>query len=69
MFSVTVSADNDFVASSPRLLFPFPCVSSGHDYAPTPDAQHFICIKQPESESTANQVNVVLNWANELSAK
>jgi hypothetical protein len=69
MFSVTVSPASEFVASSPRLLFSFPCISTGHDYAPMPDAQHFICIKPPDSESTANQVNVVLNWAKELSAK
>jgi serine/threonine-protein kinase len=52
MFSVAVSSDNGFVASSTSLLFQFPCVSAGHDYAPTPDGQHFICIQQPQSEWT-----------------
>jgi hypothetical protein len=47
----------------------FPCVSAAHDYAPTLDGQHFICIQQPQSELTATQVNVVLNWAKELTAK
>jgi eukaryotic-like serine/threonine-protein kinase len=69
VFSVAVSPDNDFVASSARPLFQFPCVSAGHDYMPTRDGQHFICIQQPQSEWTATQVNVVLNWTNELSAK
>jgi len=69
MFSVAVSPDNDFVARSVRPLFQFPCVSAGHDYAPTADGQHFLCIQQPPSEWTATQVNVVLNWTKELSAK
>jgi eukaryotic-like serine/threonine-protein kinase len=69
MSSVAVSPGTDFVASSPRPLFQFPCVSAGHDYAPTSDAQRFICIKQPDNELTANQVNVVLNWAKELSVR
>ena len=69
MFSVTVSPGNDFMASSPRPLFQFPCVSGGHDYALTPDGQHLICIQQPQSEWTATQVNVVLNWAAELAKK
>jgi len=34
-----------------------------------PDGQHFICIKEPESETKAMQVNVVLNWASELDKK
>ena len=69
MFSVAVFPGNDFVGSSARPLFQFPCVSAGHDYAPTPDGQHFICIQQPQSEWTATQVNVVLNWAKEPSSK
>jgi eukaryotic-like serine/threonine-protein kinase len=69
MYSVVVSPGADFVPSTPRPLFSFPCVAAAHDYAPTPDGQHFICIQQPQSEWTATQVNVVLNWAKELSAK
>jgi tRNA A-37 threonylcarbamoyl transferase component Bud32 len=69
VYSVVVSPGADFVSSTPRPLFSFPCVSAAHDYAPTQDGQHFICIQQPQSEWTATQVNVVLNWANELAAK
>ena len=69
IYSVAVSPGVDFVAGSPRSLFLFPCVSAAHDYAPTLDGQHFICIQQPQSELTATQVNVVLNWATELTAK
>ncbi len=69
IISVSVSPGDDFVASSPHPLFQFPCVQAGHDYAPTRDGQHFVCIQQPQSEWTATQVNVVLNWANELAGK
>src|SRR5262249_47083885 len=69
MYSVVVSPGADFVPSTPRPLFPFPCVSAAHDYAPTRHGQRFICIEQQQSEWTASQVNVVLNWAKGLSAK
>ena len=69
IYSVVVSPGSDFVPSTPHPLFSFPCVAAAHDYAPTRDGQHFICIQQPQSEWTATQVNVVLNWAKELSAK
>jgi len=69
MYSVAISPGNEFSASSARLLFRYTYTSAGHDYAPTHDGQHFICIKPPDSEATANQVNIVLNWAKELSGK
>jgi Tol biopolymer transport system component len=69
IYSVVVSPGSDFVPSTPRPLFSFPCVAAAHDYAPMRDGQHFICIQQPQSEWTATQVNVVLNWAKELSPK
>jgi eukaryotic-like serine/threonine-protein kinase len=69
LMSVTVSPSGEFTASPPRPLFPFSCVQSGHDYGVMPDGQHFICIKEPESETKAMQANVVLNWASELEKK
>jgi eukaryotic-like serine/threonine-protein kinase len=69
LMSVAVTPGNEFVASAPHSLFRFSCNQTGHDYAPTPDGQHFLCIKPPESEATATQVNVVLNWATELEKK
>jgi eukaryotic-like serine/threonine-protein kinase len=69
MMSVAVSPGNEFVASPPRALFRFSCNQAAHDYAPTPDRQHFLCIKPPESEAKATLVNVVLNWATELEKK
>ncbi len=69
LMSVTVSSGSEFAASAPHALFGFSCSQAGHDYAPMPDGQHFICIKPPESETTATQVNIVLNWAKELAGK
>jgi hypothetical protein len=69
LMSVAVSPGNEFTASPPRVLFRFACNHTGHDYAPTPDGQHFLCIKPPDSEATATQVNMVLNWATELQKK
>ena len=69
LMSVAVSPGNEFTLSQPRALFRFSCNQTGHDYAPTPDGQHFLCIKPPESEATATQVNVVLNWSTELQKK
>ncbi|MGA7930998.1 MAG: protein kinase [Candidatus Sulfotelmatobacter sp.] len=69
LMSVAVSPGEEFTASQPRALFRFSCNQAGHDYAPTPDGQHFLCIKPPESEATATQVNVVLNWSTELLKK
>jgi eukaryotic-like serine/threonine-protein kinase len=72
LFSIAVSAGKEgkeFVTGSPRPLFRFRYAEAGHDYVPARDAQHFFCIKQPESETSATQVNVVLNWAKELAGK
>jgi len=32
-------------------------------------AEKIVCIKEPEAETKATQVNVVLNWAAELKKK
>ena len=53
LMSVAVSPGEEFTASQPRALFRFSCNQAGHDYAPTPDGQHFLCIKPPESENCA----------------
>ena len=59
-----------FAASKPKLLF------EGHyeagifpferDYDVSPDGQRFLMIKASEQESAATQLNVVLNWSDEL---
>jgi serine/threonine-protein kinase len=59
-----------FAAAKPKLLF------EGHygtgiggfepDYDVSPDGQKFLMIKASEQESAATQLNVVLNWSDEL---
>ena len=63
---VAVQTEPLFIASQPRPLFQFRYAQAGHDYAVMPDNQHFICIKESEQETTATQVNVILNWNAEL---
>src|SRR5437867_4996196 len=66
LMTVPVQAEGAFTAGSPRPLFRFRYEQGGHDYAVMPDGQHFICIKESERESSATQMNVVLNWNAEL---
>jgi len=59
-----------FAASKPKLLF------EGHydpgilaferDYDVSPDGQRFLMVKASDQESVATQLNVVLNWSDEL---
>ncbi len=69
LMSVAVAAGPEFTASPPKPLFSFAYLQGGHDYAVMPDGQHFICIKESEQDTSARQVNVVLNWTTELSRK
>jgi eukaryotic-like serine/threonine-protein kinase len=67
LMSVAIQTQPSFTAGSPKQLFPFRYAQAGHDYAVTPDGQHFICIKEPQAGPT--EVAVVLNWASELVKK
>jgi len=70
VMSTTIGKGEEFTFSPPRALFPFGCVTAGaHDYGVISNAQKIVCIKEPEAETKATQVNVVLNWASELKKK
>jgi len=70
VMSTTVGKGEEFTFSPPRVLFRFGCVASGaHDYGVMENGQRVVCIKEPEAETKATQVNVVLNWASELKKK
>ena len=69
MMMVEVTTQPSFHASKPRMLF------EGHyaadtirvrNYDATPDGQRFVVIKPSEQELGATQINVVLNWFEEL---
>lgn len=59
-----------FSAGKPRVIFEKPYLLSPvaiPDYDVSPDCQRFLMIKPREqSEESATQINVVLNWFEEL---
>ena len=70
MMAVDISTQSGFVAGKPKQLF------EGHylmntlaraDYDVSPDGQQFLMLKPTEQEQAApTQINVVLNWTEEL---
>jgi serine/threonine-protein kinase len=69
MMSVSIQTKPLFSAGAPRLVFqgryeklPGP----GTHYGITPDGQQFIMIKPGNAEPAASEINVVLNWFEEL---
>ena len=75
MMAVDIQTQPAFKAGTPRMLFERPAYTSGvglagtrrADYDISPDGQRFLVIKQPEQQETAlTQINVVLNWFEEL---
>jgi eukaryotic-like serine/threonine-protein kinase len=70
VMSTTIGKGEEFTFSPPRAVFQFGCVEAGaHDYGVMSNGQKIVCIKEPEAETKATQVNVVLNWALELKKK
>jgi eukaryotic-like serine/threonine-protein kinase len=70
MMAAAVETKPVFAASKPKLLFEahyetgFSPFERGYDLSP--DGQRFLMIKASEQESAATQLNVVLNWSDEL---
>jgi Tol biopolymer transport system component len=70
MMVTAVETQPVFAASKPELLFEahyetsYPSLE--RDYDVSPDGQRFLMIKGSEQESAATQLNVVLNWSDEL---
>jgi eukaryotic-like serine/threonine-protein kinase len=73
MVAVEIATQPGFVAGTPRTLF------EGHyamapvtfpNYDVSPDGQRFLMLKPVEqAESASTQINVVLNWFEELKQK
>jgi hypothetical protein len=68
---VEVATQPTFSVGTPRLLFErryfakqFPQMGSTYDVSP--DGQRFIMVKSSEQAQSATQINVVLNWFEEL---
>ena len=72
MFAVEVSTDGTFERGLPTLLFEGPYrwgFNAIASYDVTADAERFLMITRDQSEATEMQLNVVLNWFEELEAK
>ena len=73
MMAVDVDTRSGFSALKPRLLFEGPYLLTGGsfpNYDVSPDGQRFLMLKPAESQTSApNQINVVLNWFEELKQK
>jgi Tol biopolymer transport system component/predicted Ser/Thr protein kinase len=73
MMAVDITTQPGFAAGKPRMLFegqyvPTPATTPNYDVGP--DGQRFLMIKSSESaEGAPTQINVVLNWFEELKQK
>ena len=67
MMSVDVETQPGFKAGTPHALFPTSdyLVGAGN-YDVAPDGQHFLMVKQEEASISPKELNVVLNWSEEL---
>ena len=69
MMVVDVRAQPAFTAGSPRLLFEGryePSPAGGQGYDVSLDGQRFLMVQAAEPDQPATQINVVLNWFEEL---
>ena len=70
MMAVETTMQPSFSAGKPRMLFEgsyFTSVYSSASYDVSADGQRFLMVKEPEAASkSAPQINVVLNWFEEL---
>ncbi len=68
VMAISVQTQPAFVSERPRLLFETsPAILPAFDVAP--DDQRFLMVKVSEKELPAAQINVVLNWFEELKQK
>ncbi len=69
MMAVDIATQPSFVAGKPRMLFErqyVPTAGTFPFYDVSPDGQRFLMIKPVEQAQAATQINVVLNWFEEL---
>jgi eukaryotic-like serine/threonine-protein kinase len=73
MMAVDISSQPGFSAGKPRMLFEghyLPTTVGQPDYDVSPDGQRFLMVKPTEQAQAApTQINVVLNWFEELKQK
>ncbi len=71
MMVVEISTEPSLKATAPQLLFEGSYMPSGTrpgfpEYDVTADGQRFVMVQPMEPESAPTQINVVLNWFEEL---
>ena len=73
MMAVDIATQPGFAAGKPRMLFEgsyLPTPFTHPNYDVSPDGQRFLMLKPTERAETApTQINVVLNWFEELKQK
>jgi len=66
LMAVPVETKPAFSAGRPELLFSGYYFWSGHYYDVMPDGKHFIFIQNAQQNDRPSQINVVINWREEL---
>jgi serine/threonine-protein kinase len=68
MMAVAISTESGFTASKPVMLFevPYELTAPGYPNYDVADDGRFLMIKRSEQESPLHQLNVVVNWFEEL---
>jgi serine/threonine-protein kinase len=73
MMAVAIETKATFAAAKPKLLFEGHYEAGLYAFQPnydiSPDGQRFLMIKASEQESAGRQINVVLNWFEELKGR
>jgi eukaryotic-like serine/threonine-protein kinase len=72
MMAVELNTEPTFSAGKPKMLFEGPYVPTPRsfpDYDVSPDGQRFLMLKASEQAQAQTQINVVLNWFEELKQK
>jgi Tol biopolymer transport system component len=72
MMAVEVATQASFSAGKPNMLFEGPYVTTPRsfpDYDVSPDGQRFLMLKASDQSQAPAQINVVLNWFEELKQK
>jgi eukaryotic-like serine/threonine-protein kinase len=66
LMSVDVETQPAFKAGTPRALFQAAGYLGYGNYDVAPDGQHFLMIKQEDISTSPKELNIVLNWSEEL---
>jgi eukaryotic-like serine/threonine-protein kinase len=72
MMAVEIATQSGFAAGKPRMLFEGPYLPTPGtipNYDVSPDGQRFLMLKPVEQAAAPTQINVVLNWFEELKQK